>query len=99
MLAASSSSSSTGIAILLVILYFLPTIIATTRKTTNAGSVFTLNLLLGWTIIGWWMALGLASSGAATRHKPHEPTRLTAEEWAALDVRPPEPRRVDRGGF
>jgi hypothetical protein len=94
---ASSSSSSSGVVGVLIALYFLPTIIAVCRKTTNRGSVFTMNLLLGWTIIGWWMALGLASSGAATRHKPQavadEPTRLTAEEWATLAAvgKPPDP--------
>jgi hypothetical protein len=75
--------------VVILALYFLPTLIAAGRKTTNGGSVLLINLLLGWTIVGWWMALGLASSGAATRHTivaPAEdvPLRLTAEEWATL---------------
>lgn len=40
--------------ILLSPLYFLPTIIAGKNK---QGSVFVLNLFLGWTIIGWLIAL------------------------------------------
>lgn len=61
------ATASTGFAILIVALYFLPTVVAACRKATNGGSVFLINLLLGWTIIGWWMALGLSASGAATR--------------------------------
>ena len=34
-------------------LYMLPTIIGAARKVVNVGSVFAINLLLGWTLIGW----------------------------------------------
>lgn len=37
--------------------YFLPTTIAQTRKHQNLKSIFVLNLLLGWTVIGWVVAL------------------------------------------
>ncbi|MGD0497603.1 MAG: superinfection immunity protein [Bryobacteraceae bacterium] len=36
-------------------LYFLPTFIGQSKR--NAGAIFTLNLLLGWTVIGWVVAL------------------------------------------
>ena len=36
-------------------LYFLPTIIGFQKR--NAGAIFVLNLLLGWTVIGWVIAL------------------------------------------
>jgi hypothetical protein len=39
----------------LLILYFLPTIVGRGQK--NIGSIFTLNLLLGWTFIGWVIAM------------------------------------------
>ncbi|MGB8390952.1 superinfection immunity protein [Mycobacterium sp.] len=42
------------------ILYFIPTIVATTRKVRNAGSVFVVNLFLGWTLIGWVIALAMS---------------------------------------
>jgi hypothetical protein len=38
-------------------LYFLPSIIAISRDHRNAGPIFLLNLLLGWTFIGWVVAL------------------------------------------
>ena len=37
--------------------YFLPTIIAAVRKKRNILATFLLNLFLGWTFIGWVVAL------------------------------------------
>jgi threonine/homoserine/homoserine lactone efflux protein len=42
---------------IIAILYFLPTIIAFIRKKTNAVSILLLNLFLGWTLVGWVIAL------------------------------------------
>jgi hypothetical protein len=36
-------------------LYFLPSILG--RKRQNRVAIFTVNLLLGWTIVGWFAAL------------------------------------------
>lgn len=41
-------------------LYFLPSIIAILKKTKNYGSVIVVNLFLGWTIIGWIVALAMS---------------------------------------
>ncbi len=41
-------------------LYMLPTILGSVRKVINIGSVFAINLLLGWTLIGWAVALAMA---------------------------------------
>jgi hypothetical protein len=38
-------------------LYFLPTLLAAVQRKTNAGAIFALNLFLGWTLIGWVIAL------------------------------------------
>jgi ABC-type transport system involved in cytochrome c biogenesis permease component len=46
---------STSIIILLV--YFMPTVIALLSKKKNTLAILTLNLLLGWTILGWIVAL------------------------------------------
>ena len=48
------------------VLYWLPTIIAIARHTHSALGVATLNLFLGWTGIGWFLALmwALAASPA-----------------------------------
>jgi len=56
-----ASSSSPALGILIVIgFYFVPTIVAVVRKVTNQGSVAVINLFLGWTIIGWIVALAMA---------------------------------------
>ncbi len=48
-------------------LYFLPTIVAASRHVTNVGSVAVINLFLGWTFIGWVVALAMAARSAKTR--------------------------------
>jgi hypothetical protein len=45
---------------LLSFLYFLPWAIAATRGRPNTGGVFLVNLLVGWTLIGWIIALVMA---------------------------------------
>ena len=42
---------------LVLALYFLPTIVALARSHHNAVAIFLLNLLLGWTGLGWIVAL------------------------------------------
>ncbi|HTR39937.1 MAG TPA: superinfection immunity protein [Bryobacteraceae bacterium] len=44
------------------ILYFLPTIIAVSRNKTNLVGILLVNLLLGWSVIGWIVALVWAVS-------------------------------------
>ena len=38
-----------------MLLYFLPTLIG--RHKTDAMAIFIVNLLFGWTVIGWFIAL------------------------------------------
>lgn len=47
--------------LLVLALYFLPSIVAVARKVTHQGSVVVINLFLGWTFIGWVVALAMAS--------------------------------------
>ena len=61
----ASAGSSIGLGGVILILlaigaYFLPTILGARRKVINVGSVFAINLLLGWTLIGWAIALAMA---------------------------------------
>jgi hypothetical protein len=42
---------------IIVIPYFLPSIIAMLGGKSNAGAIFALNLLLGWSILGWVISL------------------------------------------
>lgn len=45
------------ILVLLLVGHFLPTIIAVARGHHNGFAIFLTNLLLGWTVIGWVVAL------------------------------------------
>ena len=51
-----------------IALYFLPAYIAHKRKHPSFGGILLLNILLGWTLIGWLGALiwASASTGTAT---------------------------------
>ena len=39
------------------VVYLFPVIVAKSRKKKDTGAIFALNLLLGWTVIGWIGAL------------------------------------------
>lgn len=41
-------------------LYFLPSFVARKKQKKNTGSIFVLNLFLGWTLVGWVIALAWA---------------------------------------
>ena len=43
------------IVLICFVAYFLPTIAGSGKK--NSGAIFVLNLLLGWTLVGWVIAL------------------------------------------
>ena len=54
--------------IFVTVLYFLPAFIAVVfRHESDAVGIFLVNFLLGWTIVGWWVALiwALASNGSS----------------------------------
>lgn len=55
-----------GLAFMLALglLYFVPTIIAIKRKHKSTGGIVALNLLAGWTFIGWLIALVWSLSSA-----------------------------------
>ncbi|MBI3602214.1 MAG: superinfection immunity protein [Candidatus Omnitrophica bacterium] len=50
-----------------LIFYFIPTIVAKLRRHINFASILLLNLLLGWTILGWVGALIWAASHQAKK--------------------------------
>ena len=50
--------------------YFLPTIIAGRRKHHNLAAIIAVNLLLGWTLLGWLIALIWSLTAV---HNPYSP--------------------------
>lgn len=57
-----------GLAVFLLLLafYFLPYVVAAARKHHNTPAILVFNLLLGWTVIGWILALVWASTKVET---------------------------------
>jgi len=51
-----------GFFVIAIVLSFLPTILAASRHHHNVLGVFLVNFLLGWTVIGWVIALVWALS-------------------------------------
>ena len=49
--------SITLIGICALLIYFLPYVIANARHHHNSQAILLLNLLLGWTVLGWIAAL------------------------------------------
>lgn len=47
--------------------YFLPTLAAWDRKVEGVGGVAVVNLFLGWTVIGWVVALAWALGAKSGR--------------------------------
>ncbi len=54
-----------------VFLYFLPTIVAVSRKHQNAAAIAMLNILLGWTFLGWVVAIVWAFTESRSRDHHH----------------------------
>lgn len=69
LLDSSTSGSDAGTPYLLVLaaFYFLPTVVALARGKVNPGGAVVVNLLLGWTLIGWIVALAMAASGTTKK--------------------------------
>lgn len=64
--------------IILLMLYFLPGIIASQRGHANQASIWTINLLLGWTFLGWiaalvWSITSDQKHGANVQQGPMDP--------------------------
>ena len=49
-----------------LVLYFVPAIVAFVRKVPNQVSVLVINLFLGWSLIGWVVALAMAARSKPT---------------------------------
>jgi hypothetical protein len=63
------------IVVLAILLYLLPTYVAGKRKHPQLGPIALVNILLGWSLLGWVAALAWALTGAeaAPAPPPSEP--------------------------
>lgn len=65
----SGTGTGVGVAVLALVglclfLYFLPSIIGISRGINADGALFFVNLLFGWTVLGWFICLIWAATGA-----------------------------------
>lgn len=61
--------------LLVVALYLTPSALALHRNCVSTGWIVAINVLLGWTLFGWVVALGWAMSGKAGILPPAPPVR------------------------
>ena len=67
------------ILVVVLVVYFLPAINAYSKKKRNASAVLTLNFFLGWTLIGWVVALVWSTT------KDTEPQVVTQTKHSSAD--------------
>jgi hypothetical protein len=79
-----------GLVVLSGALYLLPVLIGSIRRVPGLGSVAVVNVLLGWTLIGWVAALALALRPA----RPHAAAGAVARNFPA----PPGPGQMPGPG-
>lgn len=48
------------VAVIIMIAYLLPVLIGWSRRVADLGSVAVINIALGWTLVGWVIALAMA---------------------------------------
>jgi hypothetical protein len=68
-------------------LYLLPVLIGAARRVPGLGAVAVINILLGWTLAGWAVALALALRSA----RPGPPTVQIAQNLPPAPPRGPLP--------
>lgn len=71
--------------LLLIGVYFIPTLVALDRKVVNKWSVAVINAFLGWTLIGWVVALAMALRTAT------EGTQLDSSQTHLPSGQPADP--------
>lgn len=57
-------------AVTFVLCYFVPGAVASIRHHHQTAAIWVLNVLLGWTVIGWIVALVWASTAVRMRPEP-----------------------------
>lgn len=70
----------------LIAVYFFPAVLAEMRSHHSRGAIFVLNFLLGWTFLGWIIALVWACTGARSYKAPaiHSGDKDVADEIRKL---------------
>lgn len=64
--------------------YFVPSIVAASRGHNSGGAIFAINLLLGWTLLGWIAALVWAFTGDVAKGGPNPRTHIKCPDCKEL---------------
>ena len=96
----TGNAAAGGVLLLILILaalaiYFLPTIIAGSRHHHQVGAVFAINLLLGWTLIGWAVALAM---GMSAKRQPPVIIQQIVGGAVAQTALQPSPQAMEQPG-
>jgi hypothetical protein len=79
-----------------ILMYFFPAIVAGMRHHRNAGAITVLNLLLGWTLLGWVVSLVWAFTNPAQPQIVYLPSN--GPQWRNATVLEGVPRQVPAQG-
>lgn len=60
---------------LLAVMYFVPAVVAGVRGHPQTGAIIVLNALLGWTLVGWIIAMVWASTAVEHRQQAFRPVK------------------------
>lgn len=75
---------SIGLVIIFGTLYLIPSMVAAMRGHRNGLAIGVLNILLGWTVLGWILALVWASTGNIESAAPPTKPLVKCPECAEL---------------
>jgi hypothetical protein len=84
--------------VLIGIIYFLPWLVAASKRHHNASAIGALNVLLGWTLIGWVAAFVWAVTKKPTQQQfvvIDQNGRAVAAVVPSQPAPPPPPRRSE----
>jgi len=79
----SSNLASVALGLLILLIYFLPSFVARQRRHLRGGTIFLLNLCLGWSVVVWAIALIWASTGKGFANQK---TCVFCKEWIPRDA-------------
>jgi len=89
-----SSIVIAGLMCVSLVVYLAPLVIGWTRRVPDLGAVAVINILLGWTLIGWVAALAMAFRSVPPPGPPprHLPPPGAGAGWASGPAGPPASR-------
>ncbi len=79
----NTDNTAQGVLLFAALIYFAPAVVASMRGHMSATAIFVLNLFLGWTALGWILALVWSFTGN---------TKANARMMSGL---PPKPKPLD----